>query len=125
MAPIVEASSLDLSKMYALSRYGKGDGEDYWNCPLDARASTRRFIDALLAGETVPIKDFEKGIYFEGCLPIEVMAERGRETLRHGPMKPMGLPDPRTGQASRGPSCSCARTTSRRSTTTSSASRRS
>jgi methylenetetrahydrofolate--tRNA-(uracil-5-)-methyltransferase len=97
MAPIVEASSLDLSKMYALSRYGKGDGEDYWNCPL-TREGYEAFIDALVSGETVPIKDFEKGIYFEGCLPIEVMAERGRETLRHGPMKPMGLPDPKTGR---------------------------
>jgi methylenetetrahydrofolate--tRNA-(uracil-5-)-methyltransferase len=97
MAPIVEASSLDVSKMYALSRYGKGAGEDYWNCPL-TREEYERFLDALLSGETVPVKDFEKGIYFEGCLPIEVMAERGRETLRHGPMKPMGLPDPRTGR---------------------------
>ncbi len=98
MAPIVEASSLDLSKMYALSRYGKGEGgEDYLNCPL-TREGYEAFLDALLSGETVPIKDFEKGIYFEGCLPIEVMAERGRETLRHGPMKPMGLPDPRTGR---------------------------
>ena len=97
MAPIVEASSLDLSKMYVLSRYGKGDGKDYWNCPL-SREGYEAFLDALLSGETVPIKDFEKGIYFEGCLPIEVMAERGRETLRHGPMKPMGLPDPRTGR---------------------------
>jgi methylenetetrahydrofolate--tRNA-(uracil-5-)-methyltransferase len=97
MAPIVEASSLDLSKMYALSRYGKGDGEDYLNCPL-SREGYEAFMDALLGGETVPIKDFEKGIYFEGCLPIEVMAERGRETLRHGPMKPMGLPDPKTGR---------------------------
>jgi methylenetetrahydrofolate--tRNA-(uracil-5-)-methyltransferase len=97
MAPILEASSLDLSKMYALSRYGKGDGEDYWNCPL-TREQYEGFLDALLSGETVPIHDFEKGIYFEGCLPIEVMAERGRETLRHGPMKPMGLPDPSTGR---------------------------
>ncbi len=97
MAPIVEASSLDFSKMYALSRYGKGNGEDYWNCPL-TREQYEGFLDALLAGETVPVKDFEKGIYFEGCLPIEVMAERGRETLRHGPMKPMGLPDPKTGR---------------------------
>jgi len=97
MAPIVEASSLDFSKMYALSRYGKGDGEDYWNCPL-TREEYERFVDALLVGETVPVKDFEKGIYFEGCLPIEVMAERGPETLRHGPMKPMGLPDPKTGR---------------------------
>ncbi|HEY3204072.1 MAG TPA: methylenetetrahydrofolate--tRNA-(uracil(54)-C(5))-methyltransferase (FADH(2)-oxidizing) TrmFO [Thermoanaerobaculia bacterium] len=97
MAPIVEASSLDTAKMYPLSRYGKGRGEDYWNCPL-SKDEYERFIDALLSGQTVPIKDFEKGIYFEGCLPIEVMAERGRETLRHGPMKPMGLPDPRTGK---------------------------
>jgi methylenetetrahydrofolate--tRNA-(uracil-5-)-methyltransferase len=97
MAPIVEASSLDRTRMYALSRYGKGGGEDYWNCPL-SRDDYERFVDALLAGQTVPVKDFEKGIYFEGCLPIEVMAERGRETLRHGPMKPMGLPDPRTGR---------------------------
>jgi methylenetetrahydrofolate--tRNA-(uracil-5-)-methyltransferase len=97
MAPIVEASSLDRTRMYALSRYGKGGGEDYWNCPL-SREEYERFVDALLSGETVPVKDFEKGIYFEGCLPIEVMAERGRETLRHGPMKPMGLPDPRTGR---------------------------
>jgi methylenetetrahydrofolate--tRNA-(uracil-5-)-methyltransferase len=96
IAPIVESASLDFSKMYALSRYGKGDGADYWNCPL-TREEYERFVDALLSGETVPVEDFEKGIYFEGCLPIEVMAERGRETLRHGPMKPMGLRDPRTG----------------------------
>jgi methylenetetrahydrofolate--tRNA-(uracil-5-)-methyltransferase len=97
MAPIVEASSLDFSRMYALSRYGKGEGSDYWNCPLSG-AEYACFVEALLSGETVPVKDFEKGIYFEGCLPIEVMAERGPETLRHGPMKPMGLPDPRTGR---------------------------
>jgi methylenetetrahydrofolate--tRNA-(uracil-5-)-methyltransferase len=97
MAPIVESSSLDFSKMYALSRYGKGEGEDYWNCPL-SQEEYARFIQALLSGETVPVKDFEKGIYFEGCLPIEVMAERGPETLRHGPMKPMGLPDRRSGR---------------------------
>jgi methylenetetrahydrofolate--tRNA-(uracil-5-)-methyltransferase len=97
MAPIVASSSLDSSKMYRLSRYGKGRGEDYWNCPL-TQAEYEEFISDLLSGETVPVKDFEKGIYFEGCLPIEVMAERGKETLRHGPMKPMGLPDPRTGK---------------------------
>jgi len=97
MAPIVEACSLDFSKMYALSRYGKGAGEDYWNCPM-TRDEYEAFVAALLSGETVPVKDFEKGVYFEGCLPIEVMAERGVETLRHGPMKPMGLPDPRTGK---------------------------
>jgi methylenetetrahydrofolate--tRNA-(uracil-5-)-methyltransferase len=97
MAPIVTASSLDLSKMYPLSRYGKGSGEDYWNCPL-TREEYEAFVTDLLSAEIVPVKDFEKGIYFEGCLPIEVMAERGVETLRHGPMKPMGLPDPRTGR---------------------------
>jgi methylenetetrahydrofolate--tRNA-(uracil-5-)-methyltransferase len=97
MAPIVTAESLDFTKMYAMSRYGKGDGEDYWNCPM-TREQYETFITDLLAGEIVPVKDFEKGIYFEGCLPIEVMAERGVETLRHGPMKPMGLPDPRTGK---------------------------
>jgi methylenetetrahydrofolate--tRNA-(uracil-5-)-methyltransferase len=83
--------------MYPLSRYGKGGGEDYWNCPL-TREEYESFITELLSAEIVPVKDFEKGIYFEGCLPIEVMAERGVETLRHGPMKPMGLPDPRTGR---------------------------
>jgi methylenetetrahydrofolate--tRNA-(uracil-5-)-methyltransferase len=96
IAPVVAAHSLDSSKMFAASRYGKGRGADYWNCPL-TKEEYEEFLDALLSGETVPVKDFEKGIYFEGCLPIEVMAERGRETLRHGPMKPMGLPDPRTG----------------------------
>ncbi len=96
IAPVVAAHSLEFSKMYPMSRYGKGQGADYWNCPL-TREEYEAFIDDLLSGETVPVKDFEKGIYFEGCLPIEVMAERGRETLRHGPLKPMGLPDPRTG----------------------------
>jgi methylenetetrahydrofolate--tRNA-(uracil-5-)-methyltransferase len=97
MAPIVAASSLDFSKMYPLSRYGKGSGEDYWNAPL-SKEEYESFVGALLSAEIVPVKDFEKGIYFEGCLPIEVMAERGIETLRHGPMKPMGLPDPLTGK---------------------------
>jgi methylenetetrahydrofolate--tRNA-(uracil-5-)-methyltransferase len=97
MAPIVAASSLDFSKMYPLSRYGKGSGEDYWNAPL-TKEEYGSFVADLLSAEIVPVKDFEKGIYFEGCLPIEVMAERGVETLRHGPMKPMGLPDPRTGK---------------------------
>ena len=97
IAPVVVSSSLDFSKMYAMSRYGKGDGDDYWNCPLD-REQYEEFISELLSGQTVPVHDFEKGIYFEGCLPIEVMAERGRETLRHGPLKPMGLNDPRTGR---------------------------
>ena len=97
IAPVVVADSLDFSRMYAMSRYGKGEGADYWNCPL-TREQYEELMTDLLAGETVPVHDFEKGIYFEGCLPIEVMAERGRETLRHGPMKPMGLPDPSTGR---------------------------
>jgi methylenetetrahydrofolate--tRNA-(uracil-5-)-methyltransferase len=97
IAPVVVADSLDLSKMYALSRYGKGGGADYWNCPL-TREQYEELVSDLLSGETVPVHDFEKGIYFEGCLPVEVMAQRGRETLRHGPMKPMGLPDPSTGR---------------------------
>ncbi len=97
IAPVVVASSLDFSKMYAMSRYGKGKGEDYWNCSL-TKEQYEEFVSDLLAGETVPVHDFEKGIYFEGCLPIEVMTERGSETLRHGPLKPMGLSDPRTGR---------------------------
>jgi methylenetetrahydrofolate--tRNA-(uracil-5-)-methyltransferase len=97
IAPVVVSSSLDFSKMYAMSRYGKGGGDDYWNCPLE-KEEYEEFVSDLLAGETVPVHDFENGIYFEGCLPIEVMAERGRETLRHGPLKPMGLNDPRTGR---------------------------
>ncbi len=97
IAPVVTAESLDSGALFAASRYGKGGGADYLNAAL-TREEYETFLDALLAGETVPVKDFEKGIYFEGCLPIEVMAERGRETLRHGPMKPMGLPDPATGR---------------------------
>ncbi len=97
IAPIVAASSVDFSKMYALSRYGKGGGADYWNAPL-SKEQYEAFVSDILSADVVPVHDFEKGIYFEGCLPIEVMAERGRETLRHGPMKPMGLPDPATGK---------------------------
>ena len=97
MAPIVEAASLDMDRLFALSRYGKGGGDDYLNVPL-ARAEYEAFVAALLAGEKVPFHDFEKAVYFEGCLPVEAMAERGVETLRHGPMKPFGLPDPRTGR---------------------------
>jgi methylenetetrahydrofolate--tRNA-(uracil-5-)-methyltransferase len=97
MAPIVEASSLDMEKLYALSRYGKGGGDDYLNVPL-GKSEYEAFVAALLAGEKVPFHDFEKAVYFEGCLPVEAMAERGVETLRHGPMKPFGLADPRTGR---------------------------
>ncbi|HQR68449.1 MAG TPA: methylenetetrahydrofolate--tRNA-(uracil(54)-C(5))-methyltransferase (FADH(2)-oxidizing) TrmFO [Thermoanaerobaculia bacterium] len=97
VAPVVEASSLDDAKLFAASRWGKGGGDDYRNVPL-SRAAYEAFVKELLAGEKVPFHDFEKAVYFEGCLPIEAMAERGPETLRHGPMKPFGLRDPRTGR---------------------------
>jgi methylenetetrahydrofolate--tRNA-(uracil-5-)-methyltransferase len=97
VAPIVDASSIDLSRLFAASRWGKGGGADYLNIPL-SRAEYETFVQDLLSAEKVPLHDFEKAAYFEGCLPIEEMAERGIETLRHGPMKPFGLPDPRTGR---------------------------
>ena len=97
IAPIVHADSIDFDIAWRQSRYDKGEGADYVNCPLD-RDQYGAFIDALLAGEKTEFKDWETDTpYFEGCLPIEVMAERGRETLRFGPMKPVGLTDPRTG----------------------------
>jgi methylenetetrahydrofolate--tRNA-(uracil-5-)-methyltransferase len=99
VAPIVTADSLDLTRLYRGSRYGKGGGADYLNIPLD-REAYENFVGALLAAEKVPFKDFEHQEirYFEGCLPIEVMAERGHDTLRFGPMKPVGLEDPSTGR---------------------------
>ncbi|MCU0577913.1 MAG: methylenetetrahydrofolate--tRNA-(uracil(54)-C(5))-methyltransferase (FADH(2)-oxidizing) TrmFO [Desulfobacterota bacterium] len=96
IAPIVQADSIDEDRVYRGSRYGHG-GEDYINCPLD-EAQYERFLQALLTAAMVPLQPFEDPRYFEGCLPIEVMAGRGRDTLRYGPMKPVGLPDPRTGQ---------------------------
>jgi methylenetetrahydrofolate--tRNA-(uracil-5-)-methyltransferase len=96
IAPIVTASSLDMTTIFAASRYGKGDGDDYLNCPLN-EAEYLRFVDELVRGEKVPARDFEKLVHFEGCMPVEEMAERGVETLRFGPMKPVGLIDPRTG----------------------------
>ena len=98
IAPIIHAESIDLSKAWFQSRYDKGDTEAertaYLNCPMD-RAQYEAFIDALLAAEKTEFKDWERDTpYFEGCLPIEVMAERGRETLRFGPMKPVGLTNP-------------------------------
>ena len=102
IAPIVHRETIDLEVAWFQSRYDKagpgGGGADYVNCPLD-RAQYEAFIAALLAGEKHSFKDWEASTpYFEGCLPIEVMAERGPETLRFGPMKPVGLTDPRTGQ---------------------------
>ena len=96
IAPIVSADSLDMTKVFAASRYGKGDGDDYLNCPLD-EAEYLAFVAELVAAEKVPSRDFEKIVHFEGCMPVETMAERGVETLRFGPMKPVGLADPRTG----------------------------
>lgn len=97
IAPIVTAESLDLSKIYAASRYGKGDPDDYLNCPMDQEQYTA-FIAAVKAAEKVAPHEFEKVVHFDGCMPIEEMAERGYETLRFGPMKPVGLPDPATGR---------------------------
>lgn len=96
IAPIVHKDSIDFSAAWYQSRYDKGDGKDYINCAMD-KAGYEAFIDALLAGEKTEFKAWEKDTpYFDGCLPIEVMAERGRETLRHGPMKPVGLTNPHT-----------------------------
>jgi len=97
IAPIVSAESLDMGRVFAASRYGKGDGDDYLNCPLD-EAEYLRFVEELVAAEKVPARDFEKVVHFEGCMPVETMAERGVETLRFGPMKPVGLTDPKTGR---------------------------
>ena len=97
IAPIVSADSLDMTRVFAASRYGKGDGDDYLNCPLN-EAEYLAFVAELVAAEKVPARDFEKVVHFEGCMPVETMAERGVETLRFGPMKPVGLADPRTGQ---------------------------
>jgi len=99
IAPIVAADSLDLNRLFRASRYGKGDGADYLNSALD-RDAYETFIQELVAAEKVPFKEFENRDikYFEGCLPIEVMAERGVDTLRYGPMKPVGLVDPATGR---------------------------
>jgi len=97
IAPIVSHESLDADRLYALSRYGKGEGDDYLNAPLD-HDEYEAFIDALIAGDQFSGHDFDSVPYFEGCLPVEEMARRGRETLRFGPMKPVGLPDPRTGR---------------------------
>ncbi|WP_305733205.1 methylenetetrahydrofolate--tRNA-(uracil(54)-C(5))-methyltransferase (FADH(2)-oxidizing) TrmFO [Trichlorobacter ammonificans] len=97
VAPIVTAESLDHSKIYAASRYGKGDGDDYLNCPLN-QPEYEAFLAALRSAEKVAPREFEKVVHFEGCMPIEEMAARGDDTLRFGPMKPVGLPDPATGE---------------------------
>src|SRR5215467_13631285 len=96
ISPIVEADSIDMSRVYFAARYGKGTA-DYINCPF-TREDYDRFLDALIAAQSVEGHDWEKLNYFEGCLPIEEIARRGRDTLRFGPMKPVGLADPRTGK---------------------------
>ena len=98
IAPIVSADSLDYSRLFKASRYGKGGGDDYWNAPF-TREAYEAFVAALIAGEQyVPGHEFDQVPYFEGCLPVEEMAQRGVETLRFGPMKPIGLVDPTTGR---------------------------
>lgn len=97
IAPIIAADSINWDKVFRASRYDKGGDDAYVNCPLD-REQYEAFVDALLAAEKVAPREFEKIRYFEGCLPVEVMAERGRRTLAFGPMKPVGLTDPRTGR---------------------------
>jgi methylenetetrahydrofolate--tRNA-(uracil-5-)-methyltransferase len=97
IAPIVYAETIDMDRAWRQSRYGKGDGADYINCPME-RGEYEAFVAALLAAETVPFHDWEDTPYFEGCLPIEVMAARGPDTLRWGPMKPIGLTNPHTGR---------------------------
>ena len=93
IAPVVYTESIDFSKAWYQSRYDKGDARDYINCPLN-KEQYYLFVDALLEAEKVEFHDFEKPQYFDGCLPIEVMAERGRDTLMFGPMKPVGLTNP-------------------------------
>ena len=95
ISPIVDADSINMDVVFLASRYDKG-GNDYLNCPMDETAYNA-FYDALLAAEKVQPKEFEKTPYFEGCIPIEVMAERGRQTMQFGPLKPVGLENPKTG----------------------------
>ncbi|MBQ9264328.1 MAG: methylenetetrahydrofolate--tRNA-(uracil(54)-C(5))-methyltransferase (FADH(2)-oxidizing) TrmFO [Clostridia bacterium] len=94
-APIVTAESLDMSKVFRASRYGRGD--DYLNCPM-TREEYDAFVEALLSAETAPVHGFEEKKVFEGCMPVESMARRGHMVLAFGPLKPVGLPDPRTGK---------------------------
>src|SRR5258707_5165794 len=96
ISPIVEADSIDSAKFYVAARYGKG-GADYINCPF-TKEEYDCFLDALIAAQPTDGHDWEKLNYFEGCLPIEEIARRGRDTLRFGPMKPVGLADPKTGR---------------------------
>jgi methylenetetrahydrofolate--tRNA-(uracil-5-)-methyltransferase len=95
IAPIIDGDTLNMEVIFRASRYGEGN--DYLNCPMNGE-EYHRFVDELSRGEKVPYREFERPVHFEGCLPVEEMAERGRETLAHGPLKPVGLKDPRTGR---------------------------
>jgi methylenetetrahydrofolate--tRNA-(uracil-5-)-methyltransferase len=96
IAPIIDAGSIDLSLVFRASRYDEGQG-DYLNCPLDEE-QYGQFRQAVIEGREIAARPFEDEKYFEGCLPVEIMAKRGKDTLRFGPMKPVGLVDPRTGR---------------------------
>lgn len=95
VSPTVDASTINMDIVFAQSRYDKGEGDDYLNCPFN-KEEYEAFIEALLAAESVPLKEFEKPQYFEGCKPIEEIAVKGRDSLRFGNFKPVGLRDPRT-----------------------------
>ncbi len=99
ISPIIDAETIDRSKIFRGSRYDRGDSEegDYLNCPL-SKNHYYELVDDLIHGEKVETREFEKALYFQSCMPIEVMCERGRDTLRFGPLKPVGLIDPRTGK---------------------------
>src|SRR5690606_2615770 len=96
IAPIIHTESINMDKAWVQSRYDTGEGKDYINCAFDDKEDYNAFIEALLAAEKTEFKEWETNTpYFEGCMPIEVMAARGPETLRFGPMKPVGLTNPR------------------------------
>lgn len=95
-APIIEKNSIDMDKVYLKSRYDKGEAA-YLNCPMN-KEEFEAFYEALVSAEVAPLKEFEKEKFFEGCMPIEVMAKRGIKTMLFGPMKPVGLEDPKTGK---------------------------
>jgi methylenetetrahydrofolate--tRNA-(uracil-5-)-methyltransferase len=96
ISPILTADSIDMNVAFRAARWGRG-GDDYINCPLD-RGCYERFVDEILAAEKMPLKSFERCVHFEGCMPVEEIARRGRDTLAFGPMRPVGLIDPRTGR---------------------------
>src|SRR3989442_4429867 len=99
IAPIVTTESIDMGVAWKASRYDKG-GEDYINCPLD-REQYHAFVEAVVRADKVPTRDFQRCLYFDGCMPNEGMARRGRDTLAFGPMRPVGLVDPRSGKRAR------------------------